>query len=766
MGTNKERENSNGGKESKNAASAYSKYSLNMLVFFVVLWGASFLTILYTADVRRTVPQWVEDLIQLHSHANSNDTYEAQGNIYTEHSFSYSIFDRRQGVPLKVDFTESPDEDFLQGGGIEAGQAGNLMPHEAKSQDDDMPAEGETDRLKVAGPQEGGESLIQLKEVIILETDNLPSRMRNGKESTRYYSHVNIDDLIVKKGEMLFYKKAVKNKNGRESYHRVFTPAFYRLLAYERTHTQLSKRHGNVRILLMNWLLAGMVMLALGFCLFSWRSNIFESVNELALCGVCLLIHILGIMMAHAVFKRLDGGPTFYLYALMPMALGPALVSNMIGKRVGLCAAILLSTLTPLIVDDENLFQLFIIALSYSIIGVLAFNNVRKRKNFVAGGAVIIVVVMILCLMYVYKNDIRWVWEGFSPFWNTVAIYVSINALLTIVALFLLPFLFEMVFRVTTSITFNELCNGDHKLLERLRDEAPGTYEHSIAVARLASAAAKAIGANSKMAEACALFHDIGKLSDPKNFAENLLLGEKNPHDTLSPLESCAILRHHVSYGLELAAKAHLPLVIREAIGQHHGSSVMAGFFAKACAETKVNEQKAPDVMNYSYMGELPWRKEVVLVAIADFCEATIRSCMQVWDNPSYDLIFKKVVELIQDRLREHQFDKANIQINELNTAIHELVDVFCSKYHLRPQYETTEQQVEKMLTRKGNGTSETKLENSTEPDMPSEPDMPASEDAQAKSEITGGESTVKPQTSQKISQEGAPLVEGEEKKE
>ncbi len=703
----------NGAAKSKTVASPYSKYSLNMVVFFAVLWAVCLVTIFYTADVRQAVPKWVNDVINNYARTDNNDSYEAQGDIYADRSFSYSIYDRQEGLPLKVNFNEFPDEKQVEYSLPEV-----QVEEEKPAVEEPPTVEGELNEegqpLRIAE----GECLIQIKETAIHEASKLGGAggdnvaIRSGVGN--FYAHVNIDDIIVKKGELLFYKKAEREENGRETFRRIFTPAFYRLLAYEKNHELMTRHHSNFRVLLMNWVLAGMVILALGFCLFSWRSNIFESINELMLCGVCLVIHILCIIMAHAVFKRLDGGPTFFLYALMPMALGPALVSNMIGKRVGLCAAMLLSTLTPLIVDDANHYQLFIIALSYSIIGVLTFNNVCERKNFALGGAFIIVVVMILCLMYVYKNDIRWVWDDFSPFWSTVAIYVSANALLTIVALFLLPFLFEAIFHVTTNITFNELCNGDHKLLKRLKKEAKGTYNHCEDVSELARAAAEAIGANSKMAKACALFHDIGKLREPKNFAENLAIGEKNPHENLSPLESCAILRDHVIYGLELASKYHLPIVIREAIGQHHGTSIMAGFYAKACAEAVVNGQKMPDSRNYSYaitnpdleenkmayMG-LPWRKEVVLVSIADFCEAAIRACMATWEMPSYELIWNKVVELIQERIKEHQFDNAQIQISELNVVIRTLVEEFCSVYHLRPQYETAEEQVQKLKTLK-----------------------------------------------------------------
>ena len=104
-----------------------------------------------------------------------------------------------------------------------------------------------------------------------------------------------------------------------------------------------------------------------------------------------------------------------------------------------------------------------------------------------------------------------------------------------------------------------------------------------------------------------------------------------------------------------------------------------------------------------AYMG-LPCRKEVVLVSIADFCQAAIQSCYQAGEKLSYELIYNKVVELIQERIKEHQFDKAQIQISELNVVICTLVKVFCSKYqisHIRPKLETTEELVAKLKTLK-----------------------------------------------------------------
>ncbi|MBR4220924.1 MAG: hypothetical protein IKR81_07205, partial [Victivallales bacterium] len=107
MGTNKQQES---GKSAAKSKSVSSSYSLNMMVFFAVLWAVCFMTIFYTADVRQAVPKWVDEVIGNFARTNSNDTYEAQSDIYAERSFSYSIYDRQEGVPLKVKFNELPDE--------------------------------------------------------------------------------------------------------------------------------------------------------------------------------------------------------------------------------------------------------------------------------------------------------------------------------------------------------------------------------------------------------------------------------------------------------------------------------------------------------------------------------------------------------------------------------------------------------------------------------------------------------------------------------
>ncbi len=195
----------------------------------------------------------------------------------------------------------------------------------------------------------------------------------------------------------------------------------------------------------------------------------------------------------------------------------------------------------------------------------------------------------------------------------------------------------EQAFRVTTPISWLEMTDLNHPLLMRLSLEAPGTYEHSQAVARLAEAAAERIGANAGMCRTCAYFHDIGKLVKPEYFTENMRT-ERNPHDELAPTMSALILIAHVKEGVDLALKHNLNPRIIEVIQQHHGNSVVRYFYNRALRQqeearaesqrTHANEDDVPEVHeeNFRYSGPLPSTKESAIISLADAVESASRS--------------------------------------------------------------------------------------------------------------------------------------------
>ena len=147
-------------------------------------------------------------------------------------------------------------------------------------------------------------------------------------------------------------------------------------------------------------------------------------------------------------------------------------------------------------------------------------------------------------------------------------IYIIINGILLLFAYPLL-FLFEKVFGFTSNVTLVELSNTNNELLKRLSEVAPGTFQHSMQVANLATEVANKIGAKALLVRTGALYHDIGKMNSPAYFTENQ--NNFNPHDRISYEQSAAIVISHVKDGLKLADKYNLPQVIKDFISTHHG---------------------------------------------------------------------------------------------------------------------------------------------------------------------------------------------------
>ena len=261
-----------------------------------------------------------------------------------------------------------------------------------------------------------------------------------------------------------------------------------------------------------------------------------------------------------------------------------------------------------------------------------------------------------------------------------LATYALGNAFgVTAVVFVLLPLL-EYVFGAASDLTLVELSDLNHPLLKRLQLEAPGTYHHSLTVATLAEQAAEAIGANPLMARVCAYFHDIGKLHQPEFFTENVAQGV-NPHRDLEPRMSSLVILNHVREGLALARQYKLKRPLREAIAQHHGTSLVYFFYRKALDQEKPGQ--AVGESEFRYPGPKPRRKEVVLVSLADTCEAACRSLEQ----PTPGKIADKIEELFNDRVRNHELDDAELTFSELTRVREAMVRTLSTMMHARVPY-------------------------------------------------------------------------------
>jgi len=267
--------------------------------------------------------------------------------------------------------------------------------------------------------------------------------------------------------------------------------------------------------------------------------------------------------------------------------------------------------------------------------------------------------VFVFCALSLVYISFRLIEEGaLSIPDGNLFIYFAWNSLLVIAAYPFL-FLFEKLFGLVSNSRLRDLSDATTPLLTQLAEEAPGTFHHSLQVANLSESAAREIGANVLLTRVGALYHDIGKLSNPSFFIENIPAGEVSAHKDLSTEQSAAIILSHVEDGMALAHKMRLPSAVSEFISTHHGKSQALYFFNKF-----VNEGGNPDeIGKFTYNGNLPTTKEHVVVMLADSVEAASRTLKQFSANHISELVDK----MIEERLESNQLVESQITMKEIN---------------------------------------------------------------------------------------------------
>jgi len=247
-----------------------------------------------------------------------------------------------------------------------------------------------------------------------------------------------------------------------------------------------------------------------------------------------------------------------------------------------------------------------------------------------------------------------------------------------------LPFV-ESTFGVVTDMTLLELSDPSHPLLQDLVRLAPGTYNHSIAVASIAETAAERIGGNGLLVRVGAYFHDIGKMLKPQYFIENVQSGTESRHDQLNPAMSTLIIIGHVKDGVELAEQYGLPDPIISFIEQHHGTTLVEYFYREATklAETSPDHKTDAEEALFRYPGPKPQTKETGVMMISDACESACRTLTE----PTPKRIETLVNDIIMRRLLDGQFDESELKMSDINVIKDSIVKSLIGIYHGRIRY-------------------------------------------------------------------------------
>lgn len=405
-----------------------------------------------------------------------------------------------------------------------------------------------------------------------------------------------------------------------------------------------------------------------------------------ALAGIVLIklsIFVLGAVERSVSLSVLfKGGLMFYAvpYAF-PASLAALLAGGIPALIVTLCVAIVLLLLTA----GNIPLALFLIFSSLSAIYILRKQSGQSAVLFSGFWLGLSHFVFLIILFLHYIGNPSWEWYA-AAFLISLAGGVFVSAAVTIS----LP-TFETAFGITTDIRLLELANMNNRLLIDLSMRAAGTYQHSILVANLVEAAAKAIDANPLLARVGTYYHDIGKMEKPGYFIENQRPGDENRHDRLTPKMSAIILTNHVKNGIRLAEEAKLPEQIVRFVKEHHGTKLMAFFYNKALALQEENGE-AVEESDYRYPGPKPTLKETAILMIGDAVEAASRTLKApVTAGKLQNLVNRIIKDLVDD----NQFSDCDLTFKELDVIAASLLRSIAASFHTRidyPGYDFNEQ--------------------------------------------------------------------------
>lgn len=383
------------------------------------------------------------------------------------------------------------------------------------------------------------------------------------------------------------------------------------------------------------------------------------------------------LFLAEAISRNVQGQTLAnldsYLWGL-PFATGPAMVLLLMGLQPALVFAVGAAILAGLLLDGQ--FTMVIFAMVSGIVGVLASRRFTERASLSRVG---LIVGLANSLMFLVLDLYRGLPEQpQSTLFAAGCAFVG-GLLAAGIVTSLLPLL-ESLLGVTTDQRLLELSNQNLPLLKRLSLEAPGTYQHSLAVSNLVEAGADAVGANALLLRVCAYYHDIGKLVKPQYFVENQR--GANPHDELSPSMSSLVIQSHVKEGIEMAREAKLPMSIRQGIATHHGTKLIRYFFIKAQDRSQSGKSEVRE-SDYRYPGPKPHTKEMGILLLADAVEAAARTIEQ----PSPNKLQGMIKKIFDNALEDGQLDGSELTFSELDKVASAFLWVLTNMYHHRIDY-------------------------------------------------------------------------------
>lgn len=393
-----------------------------------------------------------------------------------------------------------------------------------------------------------------------------------------------------------------------------------------------------------------------------FRKDYFEKPRSLTMLYTMITLFpiLVSMMMKH----------NFFSVYIIPFAMAAIFVRVFMDSRTAFITHVTMILISAAAVKYQ--YEFIIVQLASGLVAIYSLRELSKRSQIFITAILVTIssCIVYLALQLMQDNQVF----NIDPSMYT---YFIINGIFLLLS-YPMMYLIEKMFGFISNVTLFELSNTNKGLLRNLSEIAPGTFQHSITVGNLAAEIANRIHANSLLVRTGALYHDIGKMTNPVFFTENQ--AGVNPHDQLSDLESAQIIISHVTEGLKLAEKFNLPGIIKDFISTHHGNGLTKYFYINYCNE---HPDEQVDKEMFQYPGPNPFTREQAILMMADTVEAASRSLNEYTEESISTLTNK----LIDNQVADGFFRECPITFRDIALAKSVLIERLKSIYHTRISY-------------------------------------------------------------------------------
>lgn len=393
-----------------------------------------------------------------------------------------------------------------------------------------------------------------------------------------------------------------------------------------------------------------------------FRKDYFEKPRSITMLYTMITLFpiLVSMMMKH----------NFFSVYIIPFAMAAIFVRVFMDSRTAFITHVTMILICAAAVKYQ--YEFIIVQLASGLVAIYSLRELSKRSQIFITAILVTIssCIVYLALQLMQDNQVF----NIDPSMYT---YFIINGIFLLLS-YPMMYLIEKMFGFISNVTLFELSNTNKGLLRNLSEIAPGTFQHSITVGNLAAEIANRIHANSLLVRTGALYHDIGKMTNPVFFTENQ--AGVNPHDQLSDLESAQIIISHVTEGLKLAEKFNLPGIIKDFISTHHGNGLTKFFYIIYCNE---HPDEKVDKEQFQYPGPNPFTREQAILMMADTVEAASRS-LKEYTEESISALTNK---LIDSQVAGGFFRECPITFRDIALAKSVLIERLKSIYHTRISY-------------------------------------------------------------------------------